>query len=100
MHKLDLPISLLERLRASRIVPLQAKLEAVGRWRDELTEAASVDPRARQLQQHLAIAYASLRKAGSAKSGAGTGHARSARRAFAPGMSRRPPHLADRRAVG
>jgi hypothetical protein len=98
MAKLDLPISLLDRLLASRIVPLQAKLEAVARWRDELTEAASVEPRARQLQQHLAMAYASLRKAGAAKGGGG--HIRSARLAFAPGVSRGLPQLARRRAAG
>jgi hypothetical protein len=93
MPKLDLPISLLDRLLASRIVPLQAKLEAIARWREELSEAASVEPRARQLQQHLAMAYAALRKARAANGG---GHVRS----FAPGVSRRLPQLAHRRAAG
>ena len=94
MPKLDLPISLLDRLLASRIVPLQAKLEAIARWREELSEAASVEPRARQLQQHLAMAYAALRKARAANGGGG--HVRS----FAPGVSRRLPQLAHRRAAG
>jgi hypothetical protein len=96
MAKLDLPLSLLDRLLQSRIVPLQAKIEAVTRWQDELTEAASVDPLAIQLEQRLASAYASLRQARAAKV---ADHLRSGG-AFTGGVARRMPQLAARRATG
>ena len=60
MVKLDLPVPLLERLLASRVVPLQAKIEAIARWRDELMEAKSIDPRASELEKLLSMALTSL----------------------------------------
>jgi hypothetical protein len=60
MAKLDLPVPLLERLLASRVVPLQAKIEAIARWRDELMEVKSIDPRASELEERLSMALTSL----------------------------------------
>jgi hypothetical protein len=62
MAEFDLPLALLDRLLASRIVPLQAKIRAVDSWRDELKEARSIDPRARELDERLAMACAFLKK--------------------------------------
>jgi hypothetical protein len=62
MAKFDLPLPLLDRLLASRVVPLQAKINAIDRWRDELTEADSIDPRVRELENRLAMAYVLLNK--------------------------------------
>ena len=59
--KLDLPIPLLDRLLASRIVPLQAKIRAIDSWQDELTEANSDDPRVLELRERLAMAHAFLK---------------------------------------
>jgi hypothetical protein len=41
-------------------VPLQAKIEAIARWRDELMEAKSIDPRASELEERLSMALTSL----------------------------------------
>jgi hypothetical protein len=60
MAKFDLPLALLDRLLASRIVPHQAKIEAIDRWRDELIEAKSIDPHASELEERLAMALISL----------------------------------------
>jgi hypothetical protein len=54
----DLPPVILERLLASRIVPLDAKLKAIESWRREVAE--SRDPQARELERRLAAAYRSL----------------------------------------
>jgi hypothetical protein len=60
MAKLDLPVPLLERLLASRVVPVRAKIEAIARWRDELMEVKSIDPRASELEERLSMALTSL----------------------------------------
>src|SRR5262245_16175027 len=58
-----LPLALLERLLASKIVPRDAKLAAIERWRHELAEARSLDPFRRKLDERLAEASRSLRRA-------------------------------------
>jgi hypothetical protein len=58
----DFPRPLLDRLLASEIVPLQAKIEAIRSWRGELAQAHSLDPRTRELQHCLAKAHWLLRR--------------------------------------
>ena len=59
--RFDLPIPLLDRLLASCIVPLEAKIRAIDSWRDELIKANSVDPHVLELQERLRQAYSFLK---------------------------------------
>jgi len=56
-----LPLALLDRLLASTIVPREAKLAAIERWRNELSELRAPDAFHRQLEARLAQASRSLR---------------------------------------
>ena len=59
---LDFPPELLERLLASRIVPVQAKIEAIQSWRRELAEADCHDVRVHELEEGLARAERMLKR--------------------------------------
>jgi hypothetical protein len=52
----NLPLSLLDRLLASEIVPLEAKLSAIESWRRELADAAPPDTMLDALSSRLAHA--------------------------------------------
>jgi hypothetical protein len=54
--KFNLPLSLLDRLLKSTVVPLEAKIKAVERWRLEIAEAHSSAPAIRELRSRLAHA--------------------------------------------
>jgi len=58
----DLPPSILDRLLASEIVPLAAKIKAVESWRLEVAEAHSRNPNTLALQRRLAAASRLLRR--------------------------------------
>lgn len=56
----DLPISLLDRLLASRIVSLDAKIKSIESWQRELEDALSCNPRTLELKRRLALARETL----------------------------------------
>ena len=53
----DLPLYLVERLLASRIVPREAKLAAIQAWRRELAESRFLVPEHRAMDMRLSEAY-------------------------------------------
>jgi hypothetical protein len=55
-----LPLTLLDRLIASRLVPLDAKLAAIEGWRRELATLRSLNPMQAQLYQRLTRARQKL----------------------------------------
>jgi len=56
----DLPVSVLDRLIKSRIVPREAKLKSIESWQRELAECSSNSRRTLELANRLALAKNSL----------------------------------------
>jgi hypothetical protein len=52
----DLPLSLLDQLLVSEIVPLEAKIKSIESWQEELAEVRSPSAAQVELEKHLAAA--------------------------------------------